>query len=57
MKENKEFVKVENKYLGVNYEELVAVLVKAKQEQQLEIEQLEKETTELLQKVKLLKSN
>lgn len=56
-KENKEFVKVENKYLGVNYEELVAVLVKAKQEQQLEIEQLEKETTELLQKVKLLKSN
>lgn len=56
-KENKEFVKVENKYLGVNYEELVAVLVKAKQEQQLEIEQLEKETAELLQKVKLLKSN
>lgn len=56
-KDNKEFIKVENKYLGVNYEELIAVLVKTKQQQQFELEQLEKETTELLQKVKLLKSN
>lgn len=46
--EKDQYIKVKNEYLGVNYEELLAVLVKAKQEQQLELEKLEQETAELL---------
>jgi hypothetical protein len=39
----------------VNYEELMAVLVKAKQEQQLELEKLEEETKALLKIAQQLK--
>lgn len=55
-KEHDTFVKVENDYLGINYEELLAVLVKAKQEQQVELEKLQTETNDLLIKVKKLKN-
>lgn len=55
-KEHDTYIKVTNAYLGVNYEELLAVLVKAKQEQQLEIEQLQAETQVLLNRAKQLKN-
>lgn len=54
-KNKKNYVKVKNAYLGVNYEELLAVLVKAKQEQQMELQQLQKETALLLKEVNELK--
>ena len=46
-KENKTFILKENERLGVNYSELIPVLVKATQEQQLLIEKLKKENTRL----------
>lgn len=54
-KEHNTYIKVKNDYLGVNYEELMAVLVKAKQEQQLELEKLEEETKALLKIAQQLK--
>lgn len=57
-KEHDVFVQSDNKLLGINYEELLPLLIKSKQEQQLEIEKLEKETEALLVKVKaILKKN
>jgi len=53
-KELDTYIKTKNEYLGVNYEELIAVLVKAKQEQQLELEELNNETEDLLKKLELL---
>lgn len=56
-KEHDTYVKVANDYLGINYEELLAVLVKAKQEQQLELEKIQAETDDLLNQIKELKNN
>ena len=46
-KENKTFVLKENERLGVNYAELIPVLIKATQEQQMLIEKLELENKRL----------
>lgn len=56
-KEHENYIKIKNDYLGVNYEELLTVLVKAKQEQQLELEKLEEETKALLKIAQQLKAN
>lgn len=57
-KEKDEYVRVDYDRIGINYEELIAVLVKAKQEQNSEIIKLKEETEALAQKVQLLlKSN
>ncbi|MDK2771946.1 MAG: tail fiber domain-containing protein [Flavobacterium sp.] len=56
-KERQTYIKVANDYLGINYEELLAVLVKAKQEQQLELEKIQAETNDLLNQIKQLKNN
>jgi len=57
-KEKDEYVRVDYDRIGINYEELIAVLVKAKQEQNSEIVKLKEETEALAQKVQLLlKSN
>ena len=55
-KEHKNYIKVQNDFLGINYEELLAVLVKSKQEQQTELLELKNKTTALLQRVKQLKN-
>lgn len=55
-KEHDTYIKIKNDYLGVNYEELLAVLVKAKQEQQIELEKLEEETKALLKIAQLFKT-
>lgn len=57
-KEKEEYVRVTYDRIGINYEELIAVLVKAKQEQNSEIVKLKEETEALARKVQLLsKSN
>lgn len=56
-KERQTYIKVANDYLGINYEELLAVLVKAKQDQQLELEKIQVETNDLLNQIKQLKNN
>lgn len=54
-KEPDTFIQGDNAILGINYEELLPVLVKAKQEQQLEIAKLEQETALLLEKLKAIR--
>lgn len=55
-KEPSTYIKVANSYLGINYEELLAVLVKSKQEQQLELVELKNKTKSLLERVQQLKN-
>lgn len=55
--EKENYIKYDFDRIGINYEELIPVLVKAKQEQDVEIAKLKLETEELAKKVKqLLKS-
>jgi len=56
-KEIDDYVRFDFERIGINYEELIPVLVKAKQEQDLEIARLKSETEALANKIKqLLKS-
>ena len=48
------FKRKENKYMGINYEEMVAVLVKAKQEQHERLLALKQKNEALLQDIKAL---
>ena len=48
------FIHKENKYMGINYEEMVAVLVKAKQEQHVRLLALKQKNETLLQDIKAL---
>lgn len=48
------FIHKENKYMGINYEEMVAVLVKAKQEQHERLLALKQKNETLLQDIKAL---
>jgi len=48
------FIRKENKYMGINYEEMVAVLVKAKQEQHERLLALKQKNETLLQDIKAL---
>lgn len=51
------YIKEKCQYLGINYEELTAVLIKAKQEQQIILNQLKLETEQLLIELKSIKNN
>ncbi len=55
-KERDTYVKVANEYLGINYEELLAVLVKSKQDQQKELVVLKQQTETLLKRIQQLKN-
>lgn len=55
-KEKDTYIEVQNKLYGINYEELLALLVKAKQEQEIELNQIKSKSLELLSEIKSLKN-